>query len=400
MPRGARQAVRFKAPRMLHFTSQNVPVDHIYFTTRAQFTHLAKSIPDARLVIRVLDDLAVDVILNRDDFPQQIAFHYTGQKTSVLKPDGNAMAIAIINGMGNGIGDSIVGLRALDIFYNRVQVNCPNVSIDVFRRINPELRPLYQRNKSIHKVWDLPYSLAELLRHDYLMSLEAFTLSSEFNAMPMIDYFLAKLGLDPQTVADHEKRGKSPNLEYCINHPDKSLEKLLQRYKEKGSRLLLIHPFASDILRSMPHEYIAGLIDYLICNTDFTLVSAVDTGYRNDRLLDLSRQSKNLDDFVYIIARMDAVITVDTSAYHIADCFDVPTVVLFNSINPQYRLSYYPHVRGIWLGEDSEALRMRHKGFTEQDEPILKDIYENFDYRKVLFELDAAKKSVQTSTHQ
>jgi len=397
MSRGAGQAIRFKAPQTSHTASQSIPAEYIYFTTQAQFTRLARSIPDAQSVVRVLDDLAVEVILNRDDFPQEIGFYRDGEVNDVFKEHGKTLKVAVINGMGNGIGDSIVGLRALEIFYKRTRANYSKVSIAVLQRINPPLRHLYQRSKAVHQALDMPRTLAELLVYDYFVSLEAFTLSREFNSMPMIDYFLAKLGLDPTTVAACEKRGASANLEHCIKNPDKSLEKILRLNKQKGRKLLLVHPLASDAIRSVPHELISGLVDFLIVKTDFIVVSAVDLNYMHEQFLDVSPSSKNIDDFVYIVANMDAVITVDTSTYHIADCFDVPAVVLFNTIDPRYRISYYPYTRGMWLGEGSDPLVMRHKGITEQDKTILGSIYKDFDYKKLLLELDLLMKSVPSS---
>lgn len=394
-------SVQYKPPRPADITSQHIPARNIYFTTRAQFERLARSIPDAHSVIRVFDDLATDMIMNRDDFPRQITFYHNGAELDdIFRRQAKAVKIAVINGMGIGIGDSIVGLRALEIFHERIRPNYSNISIDMFQRIKPELRTLYQCDKSVNRTYDMPQTLGRLLGYDDFMSLEGFTLSQEFNSMPMIDYFLAKFGVDPATVSDHEKRGACLNPAGSRRNIDKSLDNLLQSYKSKGHRLLFIHPLASDAIRSIPDDHIAKLTDFLIGNTDFILVSAVATSCKNERLLDVSRYSKSTDDFINIISRMDAVITVDTSAYHIAACFDIPTVVLFNTIHPRYRVSYYPYVRGIWLGDGKDALLMRHKGFTEQDKTILDSIYEDFDYRNLLNELDLAIKSVQSGNRQ
>jgi len=394
--RGTRHAIQFKSPRPADIQSQHIPSRHIYFTTRAQFERLIKSIPDAHLIVRVFDDLAVDMILNRDDFPRQIIFYQSGELNEIFCQSAGSVKIAVINGMGVGIGDSIVGLRALDIFYKQIQANYSNISIDMYQRIKPELRPIYQSSKSVNKSYDMPQTLAKLLGYDYFMSLEAFTITQEFNSMPMIDYFLAKLGLDPTTVADTEKRNMSPGFLRPGKNVDKTIDNLLLTHKSAGNKLLLVHPVASDAIRSVPDIYISQLIDFLIGSTDFILVSAVAYSYTHDRYLDISRYSKNLDDFINIISQMDAVITVDTSTYHIADCFNVPTVVLFNTVHPRYRISYYPNTRGIWLGEGMDELFMRHKGITEQNEALLSNIYKNFDYKDLLTELDLVMKSAQS----
>ena len=395
-PRSSGQAIRFKAPRSSSGASQRIPAENIYFTTQAQFVRMARSIADVESVVRVLDDQAAEVILGSGNFPKEITFFREGDVADIFTAHGDSIAVAMINGMGNGIGDSIVGLRALEIFYKRIQENYSRVAITVLRRINPQLDHFYRHSKAVHQALDMPRTLDMLLACDYFMSLEAFALSREFNSMPMIDYFLSKLGMDPSSVAAGEKHGASAMLGNCIKNPDKSLHNILQQHKEKGCKLLLVHPVASDAIRSMPPEFISQLVDYLLVNTDYIVTSAVGLGCLHERYLDVSRYSQNIDDFVYIVANMDAVISVDTSTYHIADTFDVPAVVLFNTIDPQYRISYYPCTRGIWLGEGQDTLVMRHTGFTQQDKTILDTIYRNFDYEKLLFELDRAVSSARS----
>jgi len=392
-PRGTGKAIQFKSPRLRETASRNIPVRNIYFTTRAQFDRLTKSVPDAHLVFKVLDDLAVDMTLNRDDFPREIRFHQAGEQNDIFRQHAESVKIAVINGMGIGIGDSIVGLRALEIFYERIHANYSDISIDMFQRIKPGLHPLYQRNKSVNKTYDMPQPLTRLLNYDYYMTLEAFTQSKEFGSMPMADYFLAKLGIDPSSVNDSDKRNSCSNPVNSGSGINKSLKNLLLEQKNKGERFLLIHPVASDAIRSIPADHVPKLIDFLISNTEFILVGAVDFSYKHERFLDVSRYSKNIDDFIFIISQMDAAVTVDTSVYHIADCFGIPAVVLFNTIHPRYRISYYPNVRSMWLGEGKDRLLMRHKGMTKEDQPLLDGIYKDFNCNQLLTELNAAIKS-------
>jgi ADP-heptose:LPS heptosyltransferase len=75
----------------------------------------------------------------------------------------------------------------------------------------------------------------------------------------------------------------------------------------------------------------------------------------------LANYSQNLDRFAGIISLVDAIITVDTSTYHLADAFDKPTIVLFTSIEPDHRIRYYPHVRGIMLEEEGGPIYGQHK---------------------------------------
>jgi len=394
--RGTGDVIRFRAPRSQVTGIHDLATTQIYLTTHAQYARLVKAIPDAQSVLRVLDDLAVDMIRHQDAFPVEITFYQQGEVQEIFRQHGKSARIAVINGMGFGIGDSIVGLQALDIFHRRIRTNYKRISIDMFQRIKPELRPLYQRSNAVNQVYDMPQTLAKLLGYDYSMSLEAFTASPQFNSMPMIDYFLAKLGLDPANIAADEKRCRFLARTHLANKGGKAVDDLLASFKNRGCRLLLMHPFASDAVRSVPDDHLKTLLDYLIGHTDYILVGALDITYENKRYINLASMSKTVEDFISIVSRMDAVITVDTSTYHIADCFNIPTVVLFNTIDPHFRTVYYPHTRGIWLAEGRDSLATRHKGFTERDRVELDAVYKQFDHERLLRELDLAIESIRS----
>jgi ADP-heptose:LPS heptosyltransferase len=68
------------------------------------------------------------------------------------------------------------------------------------------------------------------------------------------------------------------------------------------------------------------------------------------RHVDLSAISAcGFEQYCALVKNSAGLVTVDTSTYHVADAFSVPSVAIFLSINPDLRIRYYPTVEGILL---------------------------------------------------
>ena len=52
------------------------------------------------------------------------------------------------------------------------------------------------------RIRPLPTTLERLLRYDFWVRIEDVLSSPDFNAMPMIDYYLSVFGLNPADVSD------------------------------------------------------------------------------------------------------------------------------------------------------------------------------------------------------
>jgi ADP-heptose:LPS heptosyltransferase len=101
----------------------------------------------------------------------------------------------------------------------------------------------------------------------------------------------------------------------------------------------------------------------LLENSDYFVVSTDFLEFSHERFRNLNSHSRqSIDDFAAIIANVDAVISVDTLTYHLADAFDIPTVVLFTTIEPKYRILYYPFTEAIMLENQDGYLYGKHKG--------------------------------------
>ena len=91
---------------------------------------------------------------------------------------------------------------------------------------------------------------------------------------------------------------------------------------------------------------------------DYTVVTTlqIDSKIKADNLLDLSKDSRTINDFIYIISCMDKVITTNTSAFHICDAFMIPTITFFVEDNFEEISKYYKYNNSIYLKDQSKNL--------------------------------------------
>ena len=118
--------------------------------------------------------------------------------------------------------------------------------------------------------------------------------------------------------------------------------------------------------------------------------------YQNSRFLDVSQMSLCLDDFAGIISQVDGIITVDTCTYHLADAFNIPTVVLFSTIDPDLRSKYYPKVKAIMYESKDGKLFGKHKASREESQfakeiEYLSKLWDKINVDELLKELHSIK---------
>lgn len=109
--------------------------------------------------------------------------------------------------------------------------------------------------------------------------------------------------------------------------------------------------------------------------------------------LDISRYSQSFDHFASIISRVDGIVTVDTVTYHLADAFDIPTVALFTTIDPNLRVRYYPCVVPIMLENTKGWLYGRHKqSLNNEKEEVayVEEMWSRLDGKTILGTLQQA----------
>jgi hypothetical protein len=310
-------------------------------------------------------------------------------KKQISRINKDKIHIAVINGLGAGIGDAIVGLTALHNAYNLIAGNHKYVRMDVIvtKEVYTRLFDIYNGTDIIDRVRTLPVTLHDLLQYDAFFDTGGLAHKRDFSKLPMADFFHKVLGMDYRKIPVRFKRN---HIDIGVGiDVNRELTESVERLRSKGKKLLLFHPKASTDLRSIPNSEIPGILDDLTSTGRYHIVSAVPIDYCHDDLTDLSSQSQKISDLIFIIRNMNGIFTVDTCIYHIADCFDIPTIVWFTSIEPKLRVKYYPYIKGVLLNGARELeLHSRHiSKFGDNLEPVHR-LWRSVDINKTLKYLD------------
>lgn len=241
----------------------------------------------------------------------------------------------IINGLGVTLGDSIVGIGA----------------IECIKKINREIKTSVIRPESCHAYVEEVYAIANGLidRIDYMpysiskLSQGAVNIDignqlywKDFNVMEMHDFFLKNLGLNHSDIPDEWKQ----------NH---WLQNEIPRQKNRVSNYAIFCPYASTSLRAIPEKYHYQIIDYL--NKMLKIPVVGFSSVKHPRFKDVSSQCKSTSDFIQMIANSNYVYTCDSSALHISAGYDIPTTCIFTAIKPELRSRYYKHCTSVYIGD-------------------------------------------------
>lgn len=262
--------------------------------------------------------------------------------------------------MGNTISDIISSCTALGILHKKLKEIYTNIKFDIY--INASNNSFYTRDKEIYQtqkyidnVFPLSLNVKKLCEYDYFFdnSIEL----DKFSEYPLniVDRWLFKFGIDYKKIDNNEKYNQLDISDYKVSP---NLIKIINELKLKG-KLLLFHPYSSSIHKSIPQSIAIDLLkDLLNKNEDCIVVSTlqIDSRIKESNYFDLSKESKKLNDFIYIISQMDKIITADTSTYHISDVFMIPTVVIFTQEDFEKKIQYYKYVKPIYIKDKSKNL--------------------------------------------
>ncbi|MDP2104500.1 MAG: glycosyltransferase family 9 protein, partial [Desulfobulbaceae bacterium] len=264
------------------------------------------------------------------------------------------ISICLINGGGGGLGDGIMFAPALDILLSRLR----DMSIEDIRLTLCTLLP--GRTSSILgnipgvRIAAMPVPLTDFLAHDTYADFSGMLTDPTFNTTHMTDLILERLGIDPLTIPP---AAKEPFLN--TNSPSFPIvdAALAQARAKANGKPLVAAIFISSYTRTMPEAQFAALTKKLA--THYQPAIIFPEGFESHTFIerhnltgivsDLSAASPTFDHYFALLAGVDAIVSVDTSAVHIGAAFKKPTVALFNSIRLDTRITYSPTVQGIQL---------------------------------------------------
>ena len=269
----------------------------------------------------------------------------------------NEVTFAFIGGLGKSIGDIVSSCTALRILFNKLKEVYKNIKFDIY--INASNNNFYSRDKElylkqdfINNVFPLSINSKKISSYDYYFD-NSFMDNEYFNSLNIVDKWLFKFGIDYKKIPEDLKYNQLNIVNYQAS------DILINKLKEAKLRgkLLLFQPYSANIKKSIPQTIAVDLLKELLSlNDDYIVVTtlAIDTKIKDDNFLDLSKESKTISDFIYIISCMDKIITTDTSTYHISDAFMIPTISIFTEPDFENKIKYYKYVKAIFVKDESK----------------------------------------------
>ena len=341
--------------------------------------------------IRALENFPIELgITNIDEYNSRENSTITYQdikKVDIYKQLKNIqkdeITVAIIGGVGLSISQTISSCTALRILHKKLKQIYKNIKFDIY--LNASNNSYYTREKQIYETQEyinniLPLSVTvkKLCEYDYFIdnSLSINFLGLDF--LNYVDAWLFKFGIDYEKIVDDEKYNQINLSNYKASD---NLKNKLIDLKSKG-KLLLFHPYSANINKSIPQTIAVDILKELLLKADdYMIISTllIDSKIKDDRFVDLTKESKNLNDFMYIISSMDKIITADTSTYHISDAFMIPTITIFTDSDYLKKIKYYKYIKPILIKDKSKNLSK----FVYENDSLTINKFESWNKLKV-----------------
>jgi hypothetical protein len=236
----------------------------------------------------------------------------------------------ILNGFGISLGDGIIGLQAL---YAARAVGAIQGEV-VLARTEPPAKPLVPQLYTLAGDLARVVPMAQAPRSGRLIDIRDFAFDPLFAQLPMIDFFLTRLGLPPESVPASLKR----NVWLATRARHLPIPPRSPGY-------VLVCPNASIPLRDMPPEVHEALVTRLSKRgvgpilTQGPALAAATT----------APSCTTLRELCALVARACCVISTDTAMVHLADAFDVPWLAFLTTHRAEMRIRDYPLCQPIHL---------------------------------------------------
>ncbi|AFQ46590.1 glycosyltransferase family 9 protein [Burkholderia cepacia] len=276
-----------------------------------------------------------------------------------------ATDVHVINGMGVTLGDSVIGLTALDALRGAH----PGLRFTLYRpaRAPRYVDALYALAADVvAPSRALPCTIDALPAHVPCIDLGNHLYWPAFASQPMIDFFLDALGADPAAVPAAAKRNR-----WLARLRLPALPAEWQR------PYVLFCPNASTAVRSVPPALRAACVERLVQRYGLPVVGFGPVAH--PAYVDVSRDATDTACFITWIKGASVLFAPDTAALHLADGFDVPTLGCFTTIRPTLRVRDYPHCVPVAL-DLPDALHGMHRSERPDDLAAVEAAYRTIDW--------------------
>jgi hypothetical protein len=258
----------------------------------------------------------------------------------------DSIKLAVINGFGIGVGDNLVGMTAFRDVRNRLAAaGFKDAHVELWVRPGgyDNAVAVSEMHGGIDKVGLLPMPIEQFKRLDGFWDLGGLVDRPAVTQKCTVDFFLELLGVDPSGVTRDEKRNRLSLSIPVVKEVGDATRELTGKY-------VILHPLSRNIRRNMPADIFRELCARLVKATGMDVASVVPVPKAHERHVDLSAISaRSFAHYCTVVKNASALVSVDTSIYHVGDAFSVPSVVIFSTVMPELRARYYPNVEGIPL---------------------------------------------------
>ncbi len=162
-----------------------------------------------------------------------------------------------------------------------------------------------------------------------VIDLRDFAFDPGFRGVAMIDYFLARLGLDLGRVPPELRRNAWLAARLRPSPPQPGY--------------VLVCPHSSMPLRDMPEPLHAALLEWLAVHAGRRILTQ---GLPVPGTEAVARAG-DFAGLCALVAGASLIVTTDTAMVHLADAFGVWTVALFTTHRPEWRMRDYPRCRAL-----------------------------------------------------
>lgn len=331
----------------------NLNPEHIYSLGRADWEYLENHIKEKQLkieeVITLRDDSAfslwehMPMFLGRKD-PNFVSLIDQLEKLKAKHPARTKFTIAINNGFGSSLGDSLIGITAFRHVYPIIKSILGDVQIHILMGWihNESVMELYKQVPEFDLIVEENVNLAELSKYQAIIDFYGLLKIPRYGTMPVVDWYMWWMGLDSDTISNDAKRNRIYTSLDDLNTVKLALN-------EFSGKTILFNQRTSVNLRSMPEKFATRLIQYLLKQFPFDRIVILQSlDIKHPRLLDFSTKTPTLDSLAALVNCVDLVITPDTYLLHLADAVNTPCVALYSSVSPS-RYPYYPRNIGLLI---------------------------------------------------
>lgn len=268
------------------------------------------------------------------------------QRLRAAHPQRGQFRLLLVNAFGTNLGDNLIGLTAFRQVLAVLRSQLPAVAVDVLLGWHPDdrLRRLFSDVDGIDQIRMQGFSLVELQRYQGVFDTSGLLYLPRYGQIPVVDWYLWWMGLDPASIAPLAKRN-------AVAIPEADRHWVAKHLPAAQGPRILLNPKASVALRSMPEVTLRRLVYTLLADwPQAQIILLQPLVLTHVKVIHMGKFINTTDRLAALVAAVDGLIGVDTFTSHLADAVATPAVTIYSSINPEW-FPYYPLVHAMCLPE-------------------------------------------------